>query len=264
MLSAQHRRTDAHDELLFITVHQVYELWFKLLLFELEAARDAMLDGDIAMARHVFRRVRVIERLLVEQVDVLETMTPQDFMVFRSELEPASGFQSVQFREIEFLSGLKDPRYLERVHTTEGERVRLHRRLEEPSLWDAYLSLLERWGNPDLTEVLLDRGQLRTAVRAVRGPSRPRPGVRDLAGAARDDGGAPDRRTAGHRRLDRGRVPAQHRRPSVLPRALGRPRPPLSQVSVSASRNVAASACSTGSSGRIARSMPDQIVWALG
>ena len=158
LLSAQHRRTDAHDELLFITVHQVYELWFKLLLFELEAARDAMLEGDIAMARHVFRRVRSIERLLVEQVDVLETMTPQDFMVFRSELEPASGFQSVQFREIEFLSGLKDPRYLERVHTTEDERARLQRRLEEPSLWDAYLSLLERWGNPALTEVLLDRG----------------------------------------------------------------------------------------------------------
>jgi tryptophan 2,3-dioxygenase len=133
LLSAQHRRTDAHDELLFITVHQVYELWFKLLLFELSAARDAMLEGDIAMARHVFRRVRSIERLLVEQVDVLETMTPQDFMVFRSELEPASGFQSVQFREIEFLSGLKDPRYLDRVHTTEDERARLQRRLEEPS-----------------------------------------------------------------------------------------------------------------------------------
>ena len=111
------------------------------------------------MTRHVFRRVRVIEKLLVEQVDVLETMTPQDFMVFRSELEPASGFQSVQFREIEFLSGLKDPRYLERVHATEDERARLQRRLDEPSLWDAYLSLLERSGNPDLTEVLLDRGR---------------------------------------------------------------------------------------------------------
>ena len=123
MLSAQHRRTEAHDELLFITVHQVYELWFQQLLFELEAARDAMLEDDIPATRHLFRRVRVIERLLIEQIDVLETMTPQDFMVFRSELEPASGFQSVQFREIEFLSGLKDPRYLERVHTTDAERA---------------------------------------------------------------------------------------------------------------------------------------------
>jgi len=157
LLSAQHSRTDAHDELLFITVHQVYELWFKQLLFELEAARDAMLAGDIPMTRHLFRRVRVIERLLVEQVDVLETMTPQDFFVFRSELEPASGFQSVQFREIEFISGLKDGRYLERVHASDAERARLERRLAEPSLWDAYLSLLERHGNPDLTEVLHDR-----------------------------------------------------------------------------------------------------------
>ena len=157
LLSAQHQRTDAHDELLFITVHQVYELWFKLLLHELEAARDAMLADDIALTRHLFRRVRVIEKLLIEQVDVLETMTPQDFLVFRSELEPASGFQSVQFREIEFLSGLKDPRFLDRVHTTDAERARLERRLGEPSLWDAYRSLLAQHGDPDLTEVLLDR-----------------------------------------------------------------------------------------------------------
>ncbi len=157
LLSAQHRRTEAHDELLFITVHQVYELWFQQLLFELEAARDAMRALDIPRTRHVFRRVRVIEKLLIEQVDVLETMTPQDFLVFRSELEPASGFQSVQYREIEFLSGLKDPRYLERVHTTDAEHTRLERRLAEPSLWDAYVSLLEHHGNPDLTEVLLDR-----------------------------------------------------------------------------------------------------------
>ena len=223
-----------------------------------------MLEGDVAMARHVFRRVRVIERLLVEQVDVLETMTPQDFMVFRSELEPASGFQSVQFREIEFLSGLKDPRYLDRVHTTEGERARLHRRLEEPSLWDAYLSLLERWGNPDLTEVLLDRGRYGPlfelsedlldhdqAFAIWR--------VRHVTMVERQIGGRPG--TGGSTGAAYLR---QHRRPSVLPRALGSPRPPLSQVSVSASRNVAASACSTGSSGRIARSMPDQIVWALG
>ncbi len=159
LLSAQNRRTEAHDELLFITVHQVYELWFQQLLFELEAARDAMLAGDIPTTRHLFRRVRVIEKLLVDQVDVLETMTPQDFLVFRSELEPASGFQSVQFREIEFLSGLKDPRYLERVQTTDAERARLDRRLAEPSLWDAYVFLLERHGNPDLTEVLLDRAR---------------------------------------------------------------------------------------------------------
>ena len=95
----------AHDELLFITVHQVYELWFKQLLHELTAARDAMRAGETWRARHLLQRAHVIERLLVSQVDVLETMTPQDFLQFRAALAPASGFQSVQFRELEFLSG---------------------------------------------------------------------------------------------------------------------------------------------------------------
>ena len=99
----------AHDELLFITVHQVYELWFGQLLHELAAVRDAMTGGQTWRARHLLRRVHAIERLLISQVDILETMTPQDFGEFRSVLAPASGFQSVQYRELEFLSGLKDP-----------------------------------------------------------------------------------------------------------------------------------------------------------
>src|SRR5262249_54002515 len=104
----------AHDELLFITVHQVYELWFKQLLHELVAARDAM-DGDQTwLAKHLMSRAHVIERLLVSQVDVIETMTPQDFLVFRSVLAPASGLQSVQFRELEFLSGAKDDGFIAR------------------------------------------------------------------------------------------------------------------------------------------------------
>jgi len=102
----------AHDELLFITVHQVYELWFQQMLYELEAVRDAMIAGETWRARHLLRRVHVIERLLIAQVDVLETMTPQDFLEFRANLAPASGFQSVQFRELEFLSGLKDGAFL--------------------------------------------------------------------------------------------------------------------------------------------------------
>ena len=90
----------AHDELLFITVHQVYELWFAQLLHELEAVRAAMLAGQTWRAGHLLRRVHAIERLLVAQVDILETMTPQDFGEFRSLLAPASGFQSVQYREL--------------------------------------------------------------------------------------------------------------------------------------------------------------------
>ena len=137
----------AHDELLFITVHQVYELWFKQLLHELVAARDAMDAGETWLARHLMQRAEVIERLLVSQIDVLETMTPQDFLQFRATLAPASGLQSVQYRELEFLSGAKDHRFVARFRNlTADERERLSRRLAEPSLWDAYLGLLGRRG----------------------------------------------------------------------------------------------------------------------
>jgi tryptophan 2,3-dioxygenase len=160
----------AHDELLFITVHQAYELWFAQLLHELTAVRDLMLAGgaggvppltegsggssprtsgagELWRARHLLRRAHVIERLMVSQIDVLETMTPQDFLDFRAALAPASGFQSVQFRELEFLSGAKDQSFVARFRSlTEAERGRLDRRLSEPSLWDSYLGLLAARG----------------------------------------------------------------------------------------------------------------------
>jgi tryptophan 2,3-dioxygenase len=137
----------AHDELLFITVHQVYELWFQQMLYELEAARDAMMAGETWRARHLLRRVHAIERLLVTQIEILETMTPQDFLEFRAALAPASGFQSAQYRELEFLSGLKDRAFLARFRSlTSAERDRLVRRLDEPSLWDAYLDLVASRG----------------------------------------------------------------------------------------------------------------------
>ena len=137
----------AHDELLFITIHQVYELWFKQLLHEVETARDAMVAGKLWWARHLLGRVSVIEGVLVHQIDVLETMTPQDFLEFRHRLAPASGFQSVQFRELEFLSGHKDAGFLARFRgLTDAERARLQRRLVEPSLWDAFLGVLASVG----------------------------------------------------------------------------------------------------------------------
>jgi tryptophan 2,3-dioxygenase len=151
----------AHDELLFITIHQVYELWFQQVLHELEAVREAMFAGRAWQARQLLGRVHVIERVLVSQVEVLETMTPQDFLVFRSRLAPASGFQSVQFREVEFLSGAKDPGFLDRFHAlTDDERARLQRRLTEPTLWDAFVHLLGARGlptgsDPEITAALL-------------------------------------------------------------------------------------------------------------
>ena len=137
----------AHDELLFITIHQVYELWFQLLLHELTDARDRMLAGESYLPRVRLTRCLSIERVLIGQVDVIDTMTPQDFLQFRTKLAPASGFQSAQFREIEFLSGLKDPSFVDRFRgLTAAESDRLRRRLEEPSLWDAFLSLLAAGG----------------------------------------------------------------------------------------------------------------------
>jgi len=157
LLSLQQGLSHEHDELLFIVAHQVYELWFKVVLFELEAARDRIDADDIFFARHHLHRVHVIEELLVEQIEVLETISPQDFLAFRSKLAPASGFQSVQFREIEFLSGLKEPTYVARLEAPPEELSRLRRRLEEPSVDDAFRSLIDRRGAPSLLEIFRDR-----------------------------------------------------------------------------------------------------------
>lgn len=149
LLAAQIPEADppAHDELLFIVTHQVYELWFRQLLHELSAVRDAMLSGDVRTPRQLLARALTIQRVLVEQIAVLETMTPQDFLTFRSHLAPASGFQSVQFREIEFLCGAKDASYFERLRAANPEeQARLRRRFDEPSLWEAFCSLLARHG----------------------------------------------------------------------------------------------------------------------
>jgi tryptophan 2,3-dioxygenase len=150
LLSLQQVRSDppVHDELLFIVVHQAYELWFKQLLFELDAARDAMLADRPGRARHLLARVHAIERVLIEHIEVLQTMTPQDFLEFRTVLSPASGFQSAQFRELEFLSGLADERFLEDLAADADERDRLARRLGEPTLWDGFLAMMEIHGFP--------------------------------------------------------------------------------------------------------------------
>ena len=149
LLDQQRLESDppAHDELLFITIHQAYELWFQQILHELTTARDAMTEEALWLALHLLRRVHVVEQLLIHQVDILETMTPQDFGQFRHRLSPASGFQSVQYREIEFLSGAKDPSFVRRFRgLTDAEKARLARRLEEPTLWEAFLTVLEAAG----------------------------------------------------------------------------------------------------------------------
>ena len=161
LLALQRRLTDAHDELQFIVVHQTFELWFKLLLFELESIRAALDRGDIPDAIHVLRRTHEILKTLTSAWAVIETMRPIDFLTFRSELKPASGFQSLQFREIEYLSGLKDARYLNAFAGDEPSQTVLRRRLVEPSLWDAFVGLLRARGLPAAN----DESMLQTLVR---------------------------------------------------------------------------------------------------
>ena len=148
LLALQQLRSDPphHDELLFIVIHQVYELWFRQLLHEIEAAMRNLDDDAPLRAQKNFRRIHAIQHLLEEQVDVLETMAPQDFNAFRNRLNPASGFQSVQFREIEFLCGARRTSSLQFLESTNEERMRLERRLEQPTLYDALKALLARRG----------------------------------------------------------------------------------------------------------------------
>jgi tryptophan 2,3-dioxygenase len=131
-----------HDELLFITVHQTYELWFKQVLHELDAAANLMGEDRLAAAAHALRRVVEIEKVLIKQIHILETMTPINFLGFRDELNPASGFQSMQFREIEFASGLKDKNILKEFQNDEFAYERLRARFEKPSLADSLYAAL--------------------------------------------------------------------------------------------------------------------------
>ena len=135
-----------HDETLFIIIHQVYELWFKQLLHEADAIVEHLRGGRVLVAHRLLRRCAEIQRVLVQQLSVLETMTPMDFLAFRDHLMPASGFQSAQFREMEIVSGIRDSRSLANYEEGSAERQRLERRLAAPSMADEFFSLLERRG----------------------------------------------------------------------------------------------------------------------
>ena len=135
-----------HDELLFITIHQAYELWFKVILLEIDGAIRLMSEDRPAAAERALRRVVEIEKLLVNQIHILETMSPISFLGFRDQLNPASGFQSMQFREIEFSSGLKDAHILHDFRDDPFAYDRLAARFAQPGLADAFYSLLRRAG----------------------------------------------------------------------------------------------------------------------
>ncbi len=139
-------RPEAHDELQFIIVHQVYELWFKLLLHEVRATIQHMAQGHGGEAQWLLRRCIEIGRVLIQQIHVMETMSPSDFLGFRDVLKPASGLQSVQFRVLEYHCGPKDPRYIQ-LHAAHPEARRaLEQAFAAPSLWDAFCELLKAKG----------------------------------------------------------------------------------------------------------------------
>lgn len=144
----------AHDELLFVVLHQSHELWFKVVLHEVDEATRLIALDRFPEAETRLRRVVAIMRQLTAQWDVLGTMTPSGYLEFRHVLEGGSGFQSAQFRELEFASGLKDPSYLGSPWLSEAERARLLARLEAPTLADSFSAALVRHGVNDVVDVL--------------------------------------------------------------------------------------------------------------
>jgi len=150
LLALQKPRSDPpeHDEMLFIVIHQVYELWFKLLLHELDKVKADFSRADLYAAVHTFKRTRTVLKTLVGQLDILETMTPMSFSSFRDRLETASGFQSYQFRELEFVLGYKraDMDFAALYGDKSPGHANLLRRLRERSVIDHFYDFLEENG----------------------------------------------------------------------------------------------------------------------
>ena len=146
LLGAQKPRSDHHDEMLFIIIHQTKELWMKEMLHELRFATPLVEQGRFAEAYKVMARISRIQAVMTLSWDVLSTLTPVDYLQFRSVLGTASGFQSPQFREIEFRLGLKERNFVNHYPEGSEERAVLQRALNEPSLREAALGALERAG----------------------------------------------------------------------------------------------------------------------
>ncbi|HEU4942193.1 MAG TPA: tryptophan 2,3-dioxygenase family protein [Gaiellaceae bacterium] len=182
ILGAQRPKSEEHDEILFIVVHQVYELWFKQLIHELGYLQRMLEDGNEARASATFKRVLTILKLVVAQLDVIETMTPTQFLAFRDRLEAASGFQSGQFRELEAILGRRDPGVLDAYHEGSVDRERVTAAMARPSVYDSFLRYLALRGYPVPKETL---------ERDVTQPAEESDGVRAAVLAAYRDDGAP-------------------------------------------------------------------------
>jgi tryptophan 2,3-dioxygenase len=146
LLSAQQPLSALHDEMLFIVIHQTKELWMKQMLHELELAIPLIAEDRFAEAYKAMARISRIQAVMTLSWDVLSTLTPVDYMKFRDVLGTSSGFQSAQFRELEYRLGLKNPAFLEHYDEGTTARARLKRALDEPSLHEAASDALARAG----------------------------------------------------------------------------------------------------------------------
>jgi tryptophan 2,3-dioxygenase len=171
VLTAQRTRSEQHDEMLFIIAHQVYELWFKQVLHELALLQEHLENGDTVSSARTLRRVRAIVEVLVNQLGVLETMTPTQFISFRPHLAASSGFESAQFRELEAVLGRRDQRVVKRYPVGTAHRRRIADAMSRPSVLDSFVAYLERLG----WEVPKDY-----RTRDVREPVQPSAELRDV------------------------------------------------------------------------------------
>jgi tryptophan 2,3-dioxygenase len=171
VLGAQHPRSDEHDEMLFIVIHQVYELWFKQLLHELAHLQRKLDAGNTTHSLHTLRRALTILKVVVAQIDVLETMTPRQFTSFRARLDASSGFQSTQFRELESVLGRRDQSAFAHYQEASASRDRIVDAMSRPSLYDSFLRYLAEQGYPVPTEQL---------DRDVRLPAEPSPEIQRI------------------------------------------------------------------------------------
>ncbi|MCM3737180.1 tryptophan 2,3-dioxygenase [Bacillus cytotoxicus] len=154
LLSSQKRLSDHHDEMLFIVIHQASELWMKLILHELEAAVESIQKGDLAPAFKMLARVSKIQSQIIQSWDILATLTPAEYIEFRDSLGQSSGFQSYQYRMIEFALGYKTPHILKIYEKDEELYTRLHKAFHTPSLYDVAIQTLAKEGFPINPSVL--------------------------------------------------------------------------------------------------------------
>ena len=212
LLGAQRPRSDEHDEILFIVVHQVYELWFKQLIHELRYLQKTLEEGTDARALATFKRILTILKLVVAQLDVIETMTPVQFLTFRDRLEEASGFQSGQFRELEAILGRRDSGVLHAYHEGSVDYGRVEAAMARPSLYDSFLRYVARRGFPVPQEKL---------ERDVTEPAEESEGVHAAVLAAYREDGEPAQIAERMVDLDEGFMEWRYRHVKMVERTIG-------------------------------------------